>query len=38
MVKLLKAYGCYYDRDGGGSHEVRYSPISNRDFTVVKPH
>jgi hypothetical protein len=34
----LKVYGCYYDRNGGGSHEVWYSPISDRDFTVVKPH
>ncbi|MDR2415442.1 MAG: type II toxin-antitoxin system HicA family toxin [Candidatus Peribacteria bacterium] len=30
IVRLLKAYGCYYDRNGGGSHEVWYRPLNNR--------
>jgi len=33
---LLKAAGCEPERAGKGSHEIWYSPISNRSFPV--PH
>jgi len=38
MVKLLKAYGCKYIRNHGGSHEVRRNPETGVSFTLVKPH
>lgn len=32
--KLLREAGCYFSRQGRGDHEIWYSPISNRHFTV----
>jgi hypothetical protein len=31
---LLHKAGCSFDRQGSGDHEVWYSPISDRKFTV----
>lgn len=30
----LKAHGCRFHRQGGGDHEIWYSPITNRMITV----
>ncbi|MBV8054709.1 MAG: type II toxin-antitoxin system HicA family toxin [Deltaproteobacteria bacterium] len=34
LKKLLREAGCYFVRQGKGDHEIWYSPISNRNFTV----
>lgn len=34
IIKLLRAAGCYVVRQGKGSHEVWYSPISKRNVVV----
>ena len=36
QIKLLKAAGCHFVRPGKGSHEIWYSPISKRSFTVPR--
>ena len=35
LKRLLRNAGCYFVRDGKGSHEIWYSPISLINFTVV---
>ncbi len=35
VTQILIAYGCYMDRQGKGSHEIWYSPITKRKFVVV---
>ena len=32
----MKANGCTFVRQGKGDHEIWYSPITNRNFTVDK--
>jgi hypothetical protein len=33
--EVLKAHGCRFVRHGGrGDHDIWYSPITNRNFTV----
>jgi predicted RNA binding protein YcfA (HicA-like mRNA interferase family) len=32
--KKLTENGCYFLRHGKGDHDIWYSPISNRNFTV----
>ena len=34
LKKILRAAGCYFVRQGKGSHEIWYSPLSDRHFTV----
>ena len=34
VKKLLKDAGCYKKRSGKGDHEIWYSPISGKSFTV----
>ena len=34
VKKLLSANGCYFVRFGKGDHEIWYSPILNKPFTV----
>ena len=36
LTKILKENGCHYVRPGKGSHEIWYSPISKRTFTVPR--
>lgn len=36
LVKQLKAGGCWVTRMGKGSHEIWYSPINGRTFTVPR--
>lgn len=36
IVEALKAAGCEFRRQGKGDHEVWYSPITDRSFTVDK--
>lgn len=36
IVEALKAGGCQFRRQGKGDHEIWYSPISDRTFTVDK--
>ncbi len=31
---ILSAHGCYFVRHGKGDHDIWYSPISKRYFTV----
>jgi predicted RNA binding protein YcfA (HicA-like mRNA interferase family) len=42
LARLLKDAGCHLVRQGKGSHEIWFSPISKRTFTVPrntqKPH
>jgi predicted RNA binding protein YcfA (HicA-like mRNA interferase family) len=42
LARLLKEAGCHVVRQGKGSHEIWFSPISNRTLTVPrntqKPH
>jgi hypothetical protein len=30
----LREYGCYFVRHGKGDHEIWFSPLSQRHFTV----
>jgi predicted RNA binding protein YcfA (HicA-like mRNA interferase family) len=34
LVERLQKAGCYFVREGKGSHEIWYSPLTNRTFTV----
>ncbi|XOC81579.1 type II toxin-antitoxin system HicA family toxin [Microvirga sp. M2] len=34
VKELLKAAGCYFQRQGRGDHEIWFSPIVQRKFTV----
>ena len=34
VKKLLSDNGCYFVRHGKGDHDIWYSPITNRNFTV----
>ncbi len=36
LVRLLEANGCHIVRKGKGSHEIWYSPVSNRNVTVPR--
>jgi len=42
LVRRLVAAGCRLIRQGKGSHEIWFSPLTGRHFTVprntVKPH
>ena len=32
--QILKENGCHFVRHGKGDHDIWYSPINNRNFTV----
>jgi hypothetical protein len=34
LKRILLNHGCRFVRHGKGDHEIWYSPISNRNFTV----
>lgn len=34
LKRLLEENGCHFHRDGRGDHEIWFSPISNRYFTI----
>jgi len=34
IVKLVKENGCTFIRHGKGDHDIWFSPITNRNFTV----
>lgn len=34
LVDLLREAGCRFERQGKGSHEIWFSPITQRTFTV----
>ena len=36
IVEALRAAGCSFKRHGKGDHEIWYSPITGRTFTVDK--
>ncbi|WP_411570313.1 type II toxin-antitoxin system HicA family toxin [Pectobacterium cacticida] len=42
LTELLLAANCNFDRQGKGSHEIWYSPLTNKKFSVpfsvVSPH
>ena len=33
-IRVLKQHGCSFERPGRGDHEIWYSPVSDRRFTV----
>ena len=35
ILKILSDNNCYFVRHGKGSHNIWYSPVMNRTFTVV---
>jgi HicA toxin of bacterial toxin-antitoxin, len=34
LKRCLKEAGCYFVRQGRGDHEMWYSPVSKRNFTL----
>lgn len=34
LIEHLKAIGCTFVRQGNGSHEIWYSPITNKNFPI----
>jgi HicA toxin of bacterial toxin-antitoxin, len=34
LLKLLIDSGCYFVRNGKGDHQIWWSPVSQRNFTV----
>ena len=36
LVRILKTNGCYPVRQGKGSHEIWYSPVSKQNITVPR--
>ncbi|MGE0085735.1 MAG: type II toxin-antitoxin system HicA family toxin [Desulfococcaceae bacterium] len=34
LKKILRRYGCHFERQGKGDHEIWYSPITNLRFPV----
>ena len=34
LKRLLEEAGCYHVRPGKGDHEIWFSPITNRHFTI----
>lgn len=36
IIKILKNNKCEYKREGKGSHEIWYSNITNKYFTISK--
>jgi predicted RNA binding protein YcfA (HicA-like mRNA interferase family) len=36
LVRLLREAGCEFVRQGKGSHEIWYSPITNKRFSVPR--
>jgi predicted RNA binding protein YcfA (HicA-like mRNA interferase family) len=36
LVAMLREHGCKLVRQGKGSHEVWYSPVNGRHFTVSR--
>ncbi|MGH7115697.1 MAG: type II toxin-antitoxin system HicA family toxin [Stellaceae bacterium] len=34
LATLLREAGCRFERQGKGSHEILFSPITSRTFTV----
>lgn len=37
LIKELAAAGCYLKRQGKGSHEIWFSPITGKTFPVPHP-
>ena len=37
LIKLLLVHGCVFIRHGKGDHQIWYSPITERKFTVPHP-
>lgn len=35
VKKILKALGCYYVREGKGSHEVRFNPATEKNMVLA---
>ena len=35
LKDILHQYGCYFVRQASGSHELWYSPVTARHFTVA---
>jgi len=34
VKEVLRAHGCYFERQGRGDHEIWYSPITKKRFPV----
>ncbi len=37
MIAQLTAMGCFFIRHGKGDHQIWYSPITRKKFTVPHP-
>ncbi|NQY35221.1 MAG: type II toxin-antitoxin system HicA family toxin [Alteromonadaceae bacterium] len=37
MIGILKKSGCEFVRHGKGDHQIWYSPITGKKFTVAHP-
>ena len=37
LIKELKSAGCKLERQGKGSHQIWYSPITGKKFVVPHP-
>jgi len=35
LIKKLKKGGCYFVKQGAGSHEIWYSPITEKHFVIA---
>lgn len=35
LIKKLKKAGCYFVREGAGSHEIWFSPITQKHFVIA---
>jgi len=34
LIKKVKRAGCIFIRQGKGSHEIWYSPLTNKEFVI----
>ena len=37
LIQELKAVGCYMKRQGKGSHQIWFSPVTGKTFPVPHP-
>lgn len=35
LIKKLRKAGCYFEKQGAGSHEIWYSPITGKHFVIA---
>jgi predicted RNA binding protein YcfA (HicA-like mRNA interferase family) len=35
LIRKIKRAGCHFIRQGKGSHEIRFSPITKNEFVIL---